>query len=97
MLQSTIAMAREKPWTGFGLGNFENVYPAYALFDDGAIVNHAHNDWLGPRGALSLPSQPGGFQFAVAGYRGMDIRSDLGGVAAESHSSVDLKRPGERA
>ena len=45
MLQSTIAMAREKPWTGFGLGNFENVYRAHALFDDGTIVNHAHNDW----------------------------------------------------
>lgn len=45
MLESSIAMAREKPWTGFGLGSFEDVYPGYALFDDGTIVNHAHNDW----------------------------------------------------
>jgi len=45
MLESSIAMAREKPWTGFGLGSFEGVYRAYALFDDGTTVNHAHNDW----------------------------------------------------
>jgi len=45
MLQSSIAMAREKPWTGLGLGSFEDVYRAYALFDEGSTVNHAHNDW----------------------------------------------------
>ena len=45
MLQSSIAMAREKPWTGFGLGSFEDVYRGYALFDNGTTVNHAHNDW----------------------------------------------------
>ena len=31
---------------GFGLGTFETVYPHFALFDIGLIVNHAHNDWL---------------------------------------------------
>lgn len=45
MLISTLAMARAKPWTGFGLGNFENGYPGYAIFDSGDIVDHAHNDW----------------------------------------------------
>ena len=45
MLQSTIAMAEEKPWAGFGLGTFEDVYRGYALFDNGTIVTHAHNDW----------------------------------------------------
>jgi O-antigen ligase len=45
MLESSIAMAREKPWTGFGLGSFEDVYRAYALFDAGTTVHHAHNDW----------------------------------------------------
>jgi O-antigen ligase len=45
MLKSSLAMARESPWLGFGLGTFEEVYPAYALFDIGLIVNHAHNDW----------------------------------------------------
>jgi len=45
MLLSSLAMARERPWFGFGLGTFEETYPAFALFDIGLIVNHAHNDW----------------------------------------------------
>jgi O-antigen ligase len=45
MLASAVAMARERPWTGFGLGAFETAYPGYALFDAGLTVNHAHNDW----------------------------------------------------
>jgi O-antigen ligase len=45
MLYSSLAMARERPWWGFGLGTFEEAYPAYALFDIGLTVNHAHNDW----------------------------------------------------
>ena len=45
MLASALAMGRERPWFGFGLGTFQTVYPAYALFDIGLIVNHAHNDW----------------------------------------------------
>jgi O-antigen ligase len=46
MLGSTLAMVRERPWTGFGLGTFQTVYPAFATFDAGRVVNHAHNDWL---------------------------------------------------
>jgi O-antigen ligase len=46
MVDSSIRMAREKPWTGFGLGTWPTVYPAYALYDDGTFVNEAHNDWL---------------------------------------------------
>ncbi len=45
MLLSALAMAHERPWTGFGLGTFQTAYPAYALFDIGLVVNHAHNDW----------------------------------------------------
>ncbi len=45
MLQSALAMARERPLAGFGLGTFQEVYPAYATFDLGVVVNHAHNDW----------------------------------------------------
>ena len=45
MLQSALAMARERPSMGFGLGSFQEVYPAYATFDSGRSVNHAHNDW----------------------------------------------------
>ena len=39
-------MIAERPLAGFGLGTFARVYPAYARFDLGAVVEHAHNDWL---------------------------------------------------
>ncbi len=45
MARSALAMVRERPWAGFGLGNFPVAYPAYAYYDDGTRVNHAHNDW----------------------------------------------------
>ena len=46
LAHSTLAMIAANPWRGFGLGTFERVYPAYATFDSGAIVDHAHDDWL---------------------------------------------------
>ena len=45
MLLSSLEMARARPWSGFGLGTFQEAYPAYATFDIGLVVNHAHNDW----------------------------------------------------
>ena len=45
MLYSSVSMVREQPWTGYGLGTWATVYPAYALFDSGGIAYHAHNDW----------------------------------------------------
>lgn len=45
VLLSAAEMIRQRPWTGFGLGNFPTAYPAYARFDDGTRVNHAHNEW----------------------------------------------------
>ncbi len=46
MLTSTIAMIRVRPLTGFGLGAWPGVYPAFAVFDPpGIYMNHAHNDW----------------------------------------------------
>jgi len=44
--RSTLAMISTRPWSGFGLGTFSTVYPAYAVFDTGQAVEHAHNDWL---------------------------------------------------
>jgi O-antigen ligase len=46
MAHSALAMIRDRPFSGFGLGTFATVYPQYAEFDAGATVNHAHNDWL---------------------------------------------------
>ncbi len=43
---STLEMIASRPWKGFGLGTFPTVYPAYAIFDAGKAVEHAHNDWL---------------------------------------------------
>ncbi|MGH9662526.1 MAG: O-antigen ligase family protein, partial [Bryobacteraceae bacterium] len=44
--QSSVAMLRDRPLAGFGLGAWAIVYPGYALFDDGRFANHAHNDWI---------------------------------------------------
>ncbi|HLW77512.1 MAG TPA: O-antigen ligase family protein [Bryobacteraceae bacterium] len=44
--RSTLAMIRAHPLKGWGLGTFASVYPAYAEFDIGAAVEHAHDDWL---------------------------------------------------
>lgn len=45
LLLSSIAMVRDRPLLGHGLGAWPDAYPAYALFDSGAYANHAHNDW----------------------------------------------------
>lgn len=44
--RSAVAMIAARPALGTGLGTFPVVYPAYAEFDSGAVVDHAHNDWL---------------------------------------------------
>lgn len=43
---ATLHMIRARPWTGFGLGCWPSVYPAFAQFDTGRLVNEAHCDWL---------------------------------------------------
>jgi O-antigen ligase len=45
LLLSSVAMVADRPFTGFGLGTWPVVYPAYARFDNGLAANHAHNDW----------------------------------------------------
>jgi|SRR5579859_2738608 len=45
LLISSLAMMADRPFTGFGLGTWPVVYPAYARFDNGLMANHAHNDW----------------------------------------------------
>jgi O-antigen ligase len=44
--ESSIEMTADRPWTGFGLGTWQVVYPAYARVDDGLFDNQAHNDWV---------------------------------------------------
>jgi O-antigen ligase len=46
MLLSTWQMIQTKWLTGFGLGTWPTIYPAFAVFDPpGLFMNHAHNDW----------------------------------------------------
>jgi O-antigen ligase len=43
---SSLRMIRANPWTGWGLGTWTYIYPAYATFSpSGFFVNAAHNDW----------------------------------------------------
>jgi O-antigen polymerase len=44
--RSALQMIASRPWSGSGLGTFAVVYPAYAEFDTGKIVDHAHNDFM---------------------------------------------------
>jgi O-Antigen ligase len=43
---STLHMIAMHPLIGWGLGCWSAVYPAFATFDPGALVNQAHSDWL---------------------------------------------------
>jgi O-antigen ligase len=43
--RSSLAMVRDRPVAGFGLGTWSAAYPKYALYDDGTFVNQAHDDW----------------------------------------------------
>lgn len=45
LLQSSLEMFRARPWTGWGLGTWPDVYPGFARYDDGSYVNQAHGDW----------------------------------------------------
>jgi O-antigen ligase len=44
--RASIAMIRERPWRGFGLGTWETVYPHFAERDTDFHLIHADDDWL---------------------------------------------------
>jgi O-antigen ligase len=44
--QSALAMWTENPWLGVGIGNYETVYPSYALPLWPLPLGHAHNYYL---------------------------------------------------
>jgi O-antigen ligase len=46
IFQSSAEMIAARPWQGYGLGTFREVYPQFARFDAGRTVEHAHSDWL---------------------------------------------------
>ena len=96
MLIATVAMARARPWSGFGLGNFENAYPGYAIFDAGEVVDHAHNDWAEWTAEGGVPFL--GCLLAVAIWSVLQVQRHpwgLGAVFVLLHSLVDfpMQRP----
>lgn len=54
IMRSAVEMIAARPWLGWGLGAFADAYPAFAHFDAGRSVDHAHSDWLewGAEGGL---------------------------------------------
>jgi O-antigen ligase len=84
-------MVRARPILGFGLGTFEIAYPAYALRDVGAIVNHAHNDWVEWAADGGIPFSLA--MAAVAVWCGVKATSRpwaLGIVSVFLHSLIDF-------
>lgn len=91
ILLSTAAMIRERPWLGFGLGTFETVYPAYARFDSGEVVNHAHNDWAEWAAEGGLPMAAALLMVMVwAGRAAVRSPWGLGLISVAIHSFVDF-------
>lgn len=91
ILASTISMAKQRPYFGFGLGTFPIVYPKYALADFGAEVNHAHNDWAEWAAEGGVPFA----LFLLAVAVGSVVRAakapwGIGVVAVFLHSVVDF-------
>ena len=46
MFKDTLRIFLDHRWIGTGLGTLQTVYPRYESYYDGAIVTHAHNDYL---------------------------------------------------
>jgi O-antigen ligase len=90
LVASSIAMVRDRPLTGFGLGTWPEAYPSFARFDDGTYVNQAHNDWLqwsGEGGLLFLA-----LMLAVAGWSvAPAVRSlwEVGILSVWLHALID--------
>ena len=96
LLFSSLAMMADRPWTGFGLGTWPAVYPAYARFDNGLAANHAHNDWAEWAAEGGLPFVALLAVLAFWSVRpGLDSLWGIGVPAVFAHSLVDypLREP----
>jgi O-antigen ligase len=96
LLFSSLAMIADHPWTGFGLGTWPAVYPAYARFDNGLAANHAHNDWAEWPVEGGIPFVALLAMLAIWSVRpGLDSLWGIGVPAVFAHSLVDypLREP----
>jgi O-antigen ligase len=90
-LETGRAMVRERPGMGFGLGNWENAYAAYARVNLNMVVNHAHNDWAEWAADGGLPFL--GLMLCLGGWvipKAMRSVWGLGIVAVLAHATVDF-------
>jgi len=96
LVASSLAMFRDRPWMGFGLGTWPSAYPAYATFDLGVFANHAHCDWAEWAAEGGLP-----FLAAAAALAAIAVvwsgrrRWGMGVAAVFAHALVDypLQKP----
>jgi O-antigen ligase len=88
---STVQMIEQRPWLGFGLGTYLNVYPEFASFDTGLIVDHAHDDWAEWTAEGGIPMLLLMLAIAAASFRPA-LRSGwaLGIHAVFLHSLIDF-------
>jgi O-antigen ligase len=87
---STLHMIAARPWIGWGLGSWPAVYPAFATFDPGVLVNQAHSDWLQWTAEGGLPVGLAMLSLAVWSFR-RAIRSvwGIGVIAVLVHAAFD--------
>jgi hypothetical protein len=87
---STMHMIAVHPFTGWGLGTWPAVYPAFATFDPGVLVNQAHTDWLQWTAEGGLPVGFAVLSLAVWSFKPA-IRSvwGIGVLAVLIHASFD--------
>ena len=96
LVESSLAMFRERPWMGFGLGTWPTAYPAYATFDLGVFANHAHCDWAEWAAEGGLPFVAAMAALASAAVvRSARRRWGIGVAAVFAHALVDypLQKP----
>jgi O-antigen ligase len=88
--RSALAMIAARPLGGFGLGTFARAYPAYAYFDPGGVVEHAHDEWLEWAAEGGLLYALAWFVIAISLVKPA-ARSmwGLGVIAVFLHASVD--------
>lgn len=87
---STLHMIAAHPWVGWGLGSWPAVYPAFATFDPGVLVNQAHSDWLQWTAEGGLPVGFAMLSLAVWSFKPA-IRSvwGIGVIAVLIHAAFD--------
>jgi O-antigen ligase len=96
LLASTLRLIEEKPWTGFGMGTWQAIYPHVATFDAALLANEAHNDWAqwAAEGGLGFPVLMAIVVLSIAPYA---IRSVWGmgvlGVMVHSYVDFPLREP----